>query len=122
MDRIPYINITDIGSYLAPALRDPVKYNSSRLTAATAYYSAEELVDTLSEVSGKNVVLPTEAEIPLLTDDPMKQMLARPPVLFTKWGYYGPTGEQDLEWTLAQMDEKPKTLKQFLEDNGPWFQ
>lgn len=73
-------------------------------------------------MSDKNVVLPTEAEIPLLTDDPMKQILARPPVLYTKWGYYKPTGEQDLEWTLAQMDEKPKSLKQFLEDNGPWFQ
>jgi hypothetical protein len=92
------------------------------LTAATGYYTAQELVDALSEVSGKKVVLPTEAEIPLLTGDPMKQQLARPPVLFTKWGYYGPTGERDLEWTLAQMDENPKTLRQFLEDNGPWFQ
>lgn len=73
-------------------------------------------------MSGKKVVLPKEADIPLLTDDPMKQMLARPPVLFTKWGYYGPTGERDLEWTLAQIDEKPKTLRRFLEDNGPWFQ
>ena len=67
-------------------------------------------------------MLHIEAEIPLLMDDPMKQRLARPLVLITKWGYYGPTGEQDLEWTLAQMDEKPKTLKQFLEDNEPWFQ
>lgn len=121
-DRIPYIDIADIGKFIAPALRDPIKYNNARLTAATAYYTAQEMIDTFSEVSGKKVVLPTEAEILLLTDDPMKQSLARPPVLFTKWGYYGPTGEEDLKWTLAQMDEKPKNLKQFFEENGPWFQ
>jgi NmrA-like family len=119
---IPYIDITDIGKYLSPALRNPEKYNGARFTASTAFYSAQEIVDTWSEVSGKKIVLPTEADIPTLTDDPIKQQYARIGNLFREWGYFGPTGQKDLEWTLAQMDEQPTTWKQFLEANGPWFE
>ena len=35
--------------------------------------------------------------------------------------YYGPTGREDLEWTLAQLKDKPTTWESFVEANGPWF-
>jgi hypothetical protein len=41
--------------------------------------------------------------------------------LINVWDYYGPTGKEDLEWTLAKMEEKPRTWKEFLVDTGPWF-
>jgi uncharacterized protein YbjT (DUF2867 family) len=119
---MPLIDITDTGKYLAPALRDPLKYNGARLTAATAFYTAQEQVDSWSAVSGKKVVLPAISDIPTLTDDPIKQMFARPAPLFTKWAYYGPTGQQDLDWTIEQVDERLTTWREFLEANGPWFE
>ncbi|QKX63770.1 uncharacterized protein TRUGW13939_10941 [Talaromyces rugulosus] len=119
--KLPLIDINDTGKYLAPALRDPVKYNGCRLTAATAFYTAKEQVDTWSAVSGKEVIIPKEEDIPLLTSDPIQQKLARPGTLLEEWGYYGPTGEKDLYWTHNQLDEKLTTWKEFLESNGPWF-
>ncbi|KAH8698471.1 NmrA-like family-domain-containing protein [Talaromyces proteolyticus] len=120
--RIPLIDISDIGKYLAPALRDPLKYNGCQLTASTAFYTAQEQVETWSEVSGKQVVLPSISEIPLLTDDPIKQKVSQAPTMLSEWSYYGPTGQKDLEWTLEQVDEKLTTWREFLEANGPWFE
>lgn len=102
----------DTGKYLAPALRDPLKYNGCRLTAATAFYTAQEQVDTWSAVSGKRVVLPTSP------DDLEKHG----DTLLKEVGYYGPTGPEDLEWTHEQVDEKLTTWGEFLEANGPWFE
>ena len=34
---------------------------------------------------------------------------------------FGPTGRKDLEWTLAQLKDKPTTWESFVEANGPWF-
>jgi uncharacterized protein YbjT (DUF2867 family) len=120
--KVPLIDITDIGKYLAPVLRNPLKYNGCRLTAATAFYTAQETVDTWSAVSGKNVILPTEEDIPFLSSDPVQQSFSRPNSLLTEWAYFGPTGEEDLRWTLEQLDEKLTTWKEFLESSGPWFE
>jgi hypothetical protein len=38
-----------------------------------------------------------------------------------KYSYFGPTGKQDLEWTLAQMTEAPNTWEDFVKANEPWF-
>lgn len=35
--------------------------------------------------------------------------------------YFGPTGREDLEWTLAQLKDKPTTWESFVEAEGPWF-
>ncbi|CRG82732.1 hypothetical protein PISL3812_00077 [Talaromyces islandicus] len=118
--KLPLIDINDTGKYLSPALRDPIKYNGCRLIAATAFYTAKEQVDTWSTVSGKEVILPEE-DIPLLTSDPLQQKMSRPGTVLEKWGYYGPTGEEDLCWMHNQLNEKLTTWKEFLESNGPWF-
>ncbi|KAE8396146.1 NmrA family transcriptional regulator [Aspergillus alliaceus] len=114
--QVPLIDISDTGKFLAPVLRDPLKYNGCRLTAATAFYTAQEQADTWSAVSGKQVVLTTVSNIS--KDDLLKQ----PGTLLAEWGYYGPTGQKDLEWTLEQVDEKLATWREFLEANGPWFE
>ena len=38
------------------------------------------------------------------------------------YSYYGPTGKKDLEWTLAQMEEKPTSWEGFVSANEPWFE
>jgi hypothetical protein len=119
--KLPLIDINDTGKYLAPVLRDPIKYNGCRLTAATAFYTSKEHEATWSTVSGKEIILPKEEDIPLLTSDPIEQKMARPGTVLEKWGYFGPTGEKDLCWMHNQVNEKLTTWKEFLESNGPWF-
>ncbi|KAL2822264.1 NmrA-like family-domain-containing protein [Aspergillus cavernicola] len=122
--QLPWIDITDTGKYLSPALRDPEKYNGRSLTAATAYYSAQDIVDTWTKVVGKSVRLLKEEEISRFITDPIQEMVVRPGLLLTKYRYFGPTGPGDLEWTHAQLQPKDKltSWEQFLTRHGPWFE
>lgn len=123
--QMPVVDIADTGKYLAPVLRDPARYHGKRLTCATAFYTAQEMIETWSRVSGRQVRLITEEEIPTVIDDPFHQKMARAMPLLTEYGYYGPTGPKDLEWTLAQMDEgkdgRLTSWEDFLVRHGPWF-
>jgi hypothetical protein len=121
--RIPLIEIADTGKFIGPVLlSDPSKYHGKNLTAATAFYTAQEVVDTLSKVIGKKVSLPSSPiELVGLPDD-VKSLLVRGDALVNKYSYFGPAGPAGLEWTLAQMDEKPTTWEEFLVKNGPWFE
>ena len=42
--------------------------------------------------------------------------------LVSDYAYYGPSGKEDLAWTLAQMDEEPTSWRDFVEANEPWFE
>jgi hypothetical protein len=123
--RIPLIDVADTGIYLAPVLRDPTRYHGKRLTCATAFYTAQEMIDTWSRVSGKRVALITEEDIPRVIEDPMHQRMAYATPLLTEYAFYGPTGQTDLEWTLAQLDEGKdgplSSWEDFLIRHGPWF-
>jgi hypothetical protein len=121
--RIPLLEVTDTGKFIGPVLlSDPSKYHGKTLTAATAFYTAQEIVDTLSKVSGKKVSLPSgpidHGDIP----DDVKRLVVRTEAVVNKYPYFGPGGPAGLEWTLAQMDEKPITWEEFLVKNGPWFE
>lgn len=119
--RIPLIDIGDAGRYLAPALRDPAKYDGVQLVSATAFYSAQDIVDIWSRVSGKNVRLATGDEIDQFITHPLQRDVLRPGLLFLRYGYFGPNGDRDLDWTLAQLDpaDKLTTWEDFLVRNGP---
>ncbi len=75
---MPLVDISDIGNYLAPVLRDPAKYNGSRLVAATAFYSAQEIVDTWSRVSGKKMRLANGDEVEQFITHPLQREVLRP--------------------------------------------
>lgn len=38
-----------------------------------------------------------------------------------EYGYFGWTGQDDLKWTLEQMEEEPVTWEDFVRRNTPWF-
>lgn len=88
--RLPLIDVSDTGKYLAPALRDPAKYDGARLVSATAYYSAQEIVDTWSRASGKNMRLATGNEAEQFITHPMQREVLRPGPLFVKYGILAP--------------------------------
>ena len=119
--RIPLIDIADTGKFLAPVLSDPNKYNGASFTAATAFYTPKQMVEAWRTVTGKDVVLvqPTSGS-PIGPLSP--EMLQSLRGLIAEFAYYGPRGKEDLAWTLAQMEEEPRSWREFVEANEPWFE
>ena len=77
-----------------------------------------------TDVTGKKV---TYKQVPVGSADlpgmppHMAEALKEIGGLIRDYGYYGETGREDLKWTLEQMEEKPKSWREFVEDAGPWF-
>lgn len=120
---VPMIDITDTGKFVTPILLHPEKYNGKNFTCATAFYTPTQLVEGWAKVSGMKVVyeqIDPEKKQGTLTDE-MHEQLKKSMGLINDWGYFGTTGRKDLEWTLAQMEEKPTTWEEFLGNSRPWF-
>lgn len=119
---MPLIDVLDTGKFLAPALLNPDLYNGKNFTCATAYYNATELVEIWTKVTGKAVKLAKgdpEAfnHLPEELKEAMKEAEG-----MGKFGYYGPKGREDLQWTLEQVGEKLNTFEDFVKANEPWFE
>lgn len=120
---IPMIDIIDTGKFIAPILLDPVKYSGESFTCATAFYTPLQLVEGWTKVTGTEVRYEQTSsgeKHRALTEDMHKQVKKNRGFI-DDWGYFGPTGKTDLEWTLAQMAEKPTSWEDFLRNNEPWF-
>lgn len=52
----------------------------------------------------------------------MRKALAEVRGLITEYAYYGPGGREQLDWTLAQMEERPRGWEEFVRAEGPWFE
>ena len=118
---VPLIDINDIGKYLKPALLDPGKFDGSRLFASSGYYTASKMVDSWSRICGKGVRWATVTEVDEFSTNSNDTRFLREDDLLTKFGYYGPDGQQQLEWTRSQLLETLNTWEEFLVQNGPWF-
>ena len=121
---IPLISITDTGKFIAPILTNPEKYAGKVFTAATAYYTPLEMVDAWTKVTGKKVEfvqLPHGTSRSTSLSPEMRQSLQESTGLIKDYSYYGPTGREDLEWSLAQVGEKLTSWEEFVRENEPWF-
>ncbi|KAL8861544.1 MAG: hypothetical protein Q9178_002068 [Gyalolechia marmorata] len=119
----PMIEIADTGKFIVPILLNPKKYNGKRFIGATAFYSPAELVETWKKVTGKDIKLGQASDEAWGQNIPPEIMgvLKDSSGLIEDYRYYGPSGQEELEWTLAQMDDPPTTWAKFVEANEPWF-
>jgi len=117
------IDINDTGKFITPVLLHPTRYNGERLTCATAYYTPLQLVDGWTKVTGKKVVYEQMGIIDANTNltAEMKRELNDNAGFIDEYSYFGPAGEEDLRWTLDQMNETPTKWEDFLRANAPWF-
>lgn len=53
---------------------------------------------------------------------PVREALAEVRGLVTEYAYYGPEGKEQLDWMLAQMEEKPRSWEDFVRAEGAWFE
>ncbi|KAL8766640.1 MAG: hypothetical protein Q9209_006623 [Squamulea sp. 1 TL-2023] len=119
----PLIDITDTGKFIVPILLSPDKYHGKRFTAATAYYLPADLVEVWKKVTGKEIKL-SQASLEAWGQSLPPELLSvlkDSAGLVDEYQYFGPRGQEDLNWTLAQMDDPPTTWEKFVEANEPWF-
>ncbi|KAF7559803.1 hypothetical protein G7046_g4360 [Stylonectria norvegica] len=121
--RLPLIDIKDTGKFVAPALLNPDLYNGKRFTCATAFYSLAEMAETWTKVIGQTVTIKHSQEGEDYSELSAEEggQLKRAGNSMTEYGYYGPTGQDDLAWTLDQVSGKLGTWEEFVVDNQPWI-
>ena len=110
---IPLIDIDDIGQYLQPFLDNPEKYNQKSLTAATGFYTPEQMCETWTRVTGYDVRFEGSFD-GQEKDVTMQDTNQDSP-------YYGAGSKDALDWTLAQMEEAPSDWNSFVQRTNPWF-
>lgn len=80
------------------------------------------MTDTWTNVTGKAVRLKIDSDDDsTLTEEQRKEVKNSSDSLL-EYGYFGPTGENDVAWTIDQLsDKKLRTWEEFVRDNEPWF-
>lgn len=118
--RLPLINTAaDIGKWVTAILADFSKFEGKVLSCATQLYTFQEVVDTISRVTGKTVIykqLPQEKWrqfLPPTMVDHIAEML----LYFQDYGYFGKDTEKEVEWSAAQARGKLSTLEEYLAAN-----
>ncbi|KAK5993037.1 NmrA-like family domain-containing protein 1 [Cladobotryum mycophilum] len=112
----PLFDVTDTGKFVKAALKNFPAYTNKHILGATDYYSLEKLISEFSEVIGKPakaVQIPDETWKSFLSPSIAQEMMENFKLLEDP-GYYG--GE-DLAESLALLEEKPTTWKEFVEQN-----
>ncbi|CAK38304.1 uncharacterized protein An03g05420 [Aspergillus niger] len=103
--RLPLIETeADLGKWVAAILADFDQYEGEVLCCATALYSFEEIVQTMSRVSGKTV---TYREVPVeiwatYLPELMRGYIVDMFTLFRVYGYYGDGTEEKVKWSAEQ--------------------
>lgn len=115
--QIPLVEVMgDTGKFIGAILAEPDKYEGKVLWAATKLYSLDEIVQTLSKMTGKTITynqLPEEefrGFMPPQFADELVEMMQ----LLRDYGYYGTQQKELVDWTAQQARGKLTTLEEYL--------
>ncbi|KAG0300876.1 hypothetical protein BGZ98_008800, partial [Dissophora globulifera] len=115
--QFPLIDVVeDTGKYVGAILAEPDKYEGKVFSAATRFYTHDEIAQELSKATGKTVKyhqLPVEVFKSFLipgSGDPVVGMLQ----YIQDFGYYGPQGAELVEWSVQNARGKLPTFDEFL--------
>ncbi|GLA47648.1 hypothetical protein AnigIFM63604_002328 [Aspergillus niger] len=115
--RLPLIETeADLGKWVAAILADFDQYEGKVLCCATALYSFEDIVQTMSRVSGKTV---TYREVPVeiwatYLPELMRGYIVDMFTLFRVYGYNGDGTEEKVKWSAEQARGELTTLEEYL--------
>ncbi|KIW42565.1 uncharacterized protein PV06_06104 [Exophiala oligosperma] len=117
---LPLIDIEDTGKFIAPFLSDPEKYAGKQFFACTGNYTIREICQTWTTATGTKIVYDEQVDAIAESDmgEAVKESLKNRD---RSQGYYGPEGDEGIDWTLAQIQEKLTTWEEFVKRNEPWF-
>ncbi|KAL8832273.1 MAG: hypothetical protein Q9191_000372 [Dirinaria sp. TL-2023a] len=115
--RLALIDIVDdTGKYVGAILAEPEKYEGKTMSAATGFWSYREIVDEMSRASGKTVIYNQQPQNDWARFLPPKaaSYLVDMFLWFQDYGYWGPSSNEDVEWTIQQARGKLTTLEEYL--------
>lgn len=98
------------------ALKNSEKLNGQRLYAATRYYTAEEIVETFSKVTGKKAtfIQVSGDQFKAALPDEIAQEMLENHLFIAEPGYF--LGES-LDGTLSLLDSQPTEWADFVKKN-----
>jgi uncharacterized protein YbjT (DUF2867 family) len=118
--QLPLIEaVADSGKYVGAILAEPEKYEGKVLSAATSLHSFEDIVQTISKVTGKTVKYNQLPEsvfrgfLPPTAADKLVEML----LYVQDFGYYGPHTKDLVEWTAQNARGKLTTFEEYITKN-----
>lgn len=117
---IPHIAaILDSGKYVGAILADPDKYEGKTFSAATTFYTFNEVVEAMSKACGKTVKyvqLPVDVFRSFMPPERAEVMVDMV-MYFEEYGLYGPNAKRLVEWTAKQARGKLTTLDEYFKLN-----
>lgn len=114
--KIPWIDITDTGKWIAAILADPDKYEGKFFSAAYGLMSYDECAAVMSKHTGKTIRfqhIPDETFKGFLPEN-FRTQLYEMYLFLRDYGYYGANMESDVEWTAKQARGKLTSLEEFF--------
>ncbi|PSN60669.1 NAD(P)-binding protein [Corynespora cassiicola Philippines] len=114
--KVPLIDITETGKWVAAILEKPDEYEGKLFAAAEGLYTFPQVVEIMSRVSGKTVKhvrVPDEVikgHLPEGVRDMMYGMF----VFQREYGYFGDSMEKDVLWAKEQAKGELTGLESFL--------
>ncbi|KAE8446457.1 hypothetical protein EG329_011920 [Mollisiaceae sp. DMI_Dod_QoI] len=120
--KMPLIDAADdSGKYIAAILAEPEKFEGKVLSASTDVRSFEEIVKTMSEVSGKTIMyrqLPEEVFRGFMKRNEIQAENLTQMMLYSQdFGYYGPGTKDKVAETAKLARGKLTTLEDYLKKN-----
>lgn len=124
---VPVIDIVnDAGKYVAAILAaNPATVDGKNFQGTSQWVTPQEIVDTISKVSGTEVKFKSVPEDVYATFLPpaVAEELKENMVLIRDYKYYGndgPDKQPESDTILEDAGLKPVSWKEFVEQNGPW--
>ncbi|KAG0049978.1 hypothetical protein BGZ83_005216 [Gryganskiella cystojenkinii] len=109
----------DTGKWVAAAVEDPDRYEGKVFSAATRLYTLNEIVETVSKVTGKTVkfqeisIEEYKNSLPLAARGPLSAMNE----YIVEFGNFGPEMKSLLDWSSKQARGQLTTLEEYLINN-----
>ena len=118
--KLPLIaTVRDTGKYVGAILSDPEGYQGKVLSASTDLYSFNEIVETMSKLTGKTVkYVALSLEVfrglmpPIMAESMVNMMM-----YYQDYGYFGPGTKELVDWTAQHASGKLTTLEEYLRLN-----
>ncbi|KAI1411875.1 NAD(P)-binding protein [Hypoxylon sp. FL1857] len=109
--------VGDTGKFVGAILANPDKYEGKTFCAATALYTTEELIATISKATGKTVIFKqiSRDDFKKTLPPEMADTLADYFSYIEEFGYYGPDSEKLVAWAAANARGRLHTFEEYLE-------
>ena len=116
----PLIDIRDTGAWVCAMLEGPGAFEGRMVCAAEGLYTVDEIVATMSKVSGKVVrhVEVGDEEFKGYLPEATRGMLTDMFLFVRDYGYYGAETEREVRWGKERAIGKVTGLEEFLKGVG----